>query len=257
MSASENRPTLWEIPMSHYSEKARWALDFKGVSYRSVKPPPGAHMAVAAALTRGRGVTFPILRINGTTFGDSSSIIAELERLHPQPPLYPDDAAEKARALELEEYFDENLGPAIRRFGWHHLTQNPELVGKAVAEDLPPALAGNDMARSGAVRFASGFVRLRYGAGGADGAEQARLKVIESLDRLEAELAKGDGEFLVGERFSVADLTAASLFYPLVAPPEGPRRVERPPASEEFRSSQSERPGFEWVERTFAHHRRP
>ena len=41
-----------------------------------------------------------------------------------------------------------------------------------------------------------------------------------ALDRLESEL--GVSEYLVGEEFTVADLTAASLFYPLVLPPEGP-----------------------------------
>ena len=37
------------------------------------------------------------------------------------------------------------------------------------------------------------------------------------MDKLEADLQPSG--YLVGERFSVADLTAASLFTPLVAPP--------------------------------------
>ena len=27
-------PLLWHIPLSHFSEKVRWALDFKGITHR-------------------------------------------------------------------------------------------------------------------------------------------------------------------------------------------------------------------------------
>jgi glutathione S-transferase len=71
-------------------------------------------------------------------------------------------------------------------------------------------------------------------------------------------LEQGDGEFLVGDEFSVADLTAASLFYPLVVPPEGPLPTDLPRASalERFRESLSNRRGYKWVEETFRKHRR-
>ena len=62
-----------------------------------------------------------------------------------------------------------------------------------------------------------------------EAADYARVKVERALDRLESEL--GDDEYLVGDSFSVADLTAAALFYPLVLPPEGPREIADPPPS--------------------------
>ncbi len=34
-------PTLWQIQVSHYSEKARWALAYKGVEHRRRSPLPG------------------------------------------------------------------------------------------------------------------------------------------------------------------------------------------------------------------------
>jgi glutathione S-transferase len=248
-------PKLWHIRISHYSEKARWALEHKGIEYRKMAPPPGAHMAVAGALTRGKTFTFPILQIDGDTVGDSSEIIAELERRVPERPLYPEDRAELRRALELEDHFDENLGPAIRRFSWHYLTEDPDLVGKAFADDLPTYLSNNRVASAGASRVAAGFVRMRYKARDDAGAQAAKQTVLKSLDRIEAEL--GDDEYLVGDTFSVADLTAAALFYPLVAPPEGPAQIERPPALEDFREQQSSRPGFQWIAGIFARHRNP
>jgi hypothetical protein len=42
---SDNLPTLWQIDVSHYSEKARGALAWKGIEHRRRSPVPGAHMA--------------------------------------------------------------------------------------------------------------------------------------------------------------------------------------------------------------------
>jgi glutathione S-transferase len=51
---SDSLPTLWQIEVSHFSEKARWALDYKGVEHKRSSPLPGAHIAVALWLTRHR-----------------------------------------------------------------------------------------------------------------------------------------------------------------------------------------------------------
>src|SRR2546423_3109353 len=121
MAAAE--PVLWHISISHYSEKARWALDHKRIPHRRRGLPGGFHMLVALVLTCGRTVTFPVLALNGEAIGDSTAIIAELERRWPEPPpLYPEDPDERRRALDLEDWFDEELGPPIRLVGWHDLT---------------------------------------------------------------------------------------------------------------------------------------
>jgi hypothetical protein len=54
----------------------------------------------------------------------------------------------------------------------------------------------------------------------------------------------------------VADLTAASLFYPLVLPPEGPPAFRPPAQFARFRDALRERRGFGWVEEMFRRHRR-
>ena len=85
--------------------------------------------------------------------------------------------------------------------------------------------------------------------------EEARRTVLAGLDRLEAEL---DGrELLVGDAFSVADLTAAALLYPLVMPEEGPWHPVRTAAFAEFQDAVRDRPGFRWVEQTFRRFRHP
>ena len=92
-------PVLYHIEVSHYNEKARWALDYKGVPHRRKAPMPMMHMAWAMAMTRGQGKTFPILKLNGDTVADSTKIIERLEHDYPVPPLYPDDPDDRRRAL--------------------------------------------------------------------------------------------------------------------------------------------------------------
>ena len=253
MSAPE--PVLWHISISHYNEKARWALDFKRVPHRRRAVPGGFHMPIALVLTRGDCYTFPVLVLDGEAIGDSTAIIGALERSFPEPALYPEDPVERRRALDLEDWFDEELGVQIRLLAFHELGREPERLAPMMDQFLPPRVRGNDAARSLAARFTSLFTNLRYGVNSEEAAERSRRAVLAALDRLEAEL---DGnEYLVGERFSVADLTAAALFYPLVLPPEGPDIGDAPDAFQRFRAPLRERPGYRWVAEIYRTHRAP
>jgi glutathione S-transferase len=87
------------------------------------------------------------------------------------------------------------------------------------------------------------------------GPEVCREKTLAALDRLESELAGGD--YLVGGQFTVADLTAAALFFPLVSPPEFQYEVPDPWPEpwEGTRRSLSDRPGYKWVGEMYRRHR--
>jgi glutathione S-transferase len=85
-------PTLWHIAVSHYSEKARWALDYKEVAHtRRAVAVPGLHIPASIWMTRGTSQTYPVLEMEGRRIGDSTEIIAALEERFPEPPLYPAD----------------------------------------------------------------------------------------------------------------------------------------------------------------------
>ena len=62
---------LWHIEISHYNEKARWALDYKGIPYELRTPMPGTHRLAALRLTRGkherRGGSCPRCRASATS----------------------------------------------------------------------------------------------------------------------------------------------------------------------------------------------
>src|SRR5262249_34475252 len=150
------------------------------------------------------------------------------------------------------DFFDEELGPSIRAMLVHdQFLHDP---------DLTAALFTVGMGRGS--RRALGIVspvfrplyRFRYKINAAS-AEVAREKTLAALDRIERELQPSG--YLVGDGFSVADLTAAALFYPLVQPPEFPYPWPRPlPARlEEQRASLAGRAAFQWISEMYGRHR--
>ncbi len=241
---------LWHIELSHYNEKVRWALDYKGIPHQRRVPMPGLHRVRAMALTRGAHQRLPVLDLEGRRIGDSTAIIAALEEYRPEPPLYPKDLVGRTRALELEEYFDEQLAPSLRRFVWHHTLPDTDAVSASLFTKPSPT---RERLLRATAPVATRLVRADYKVNERSAA-QARGEVVSAMDRLEAELRPSG--YLVGERFSVADLTAASLFTPLLAPPQRPYAPATVvPAVAELREELSARPGGDWVFELYARHR--
>ncbi len=238
---------LWHIEISHYNEKVRWALDLKGVPHRRRAPMPGVlHPFVALAKTRRP--TLPVLELDGETIGDSTRIIGALERRFPEPPLYPEDPGERRRALELEDFFDEEVAPHIRRFAFYEISRDPELASRGLRQLGSLPLPGR------AAALAVRGVARRYG-GNEDVMEDARAHVRAGCERILAEV--GPSGYLVGDAFSVADLTAASILYPAAQPPEFQYEVPEFPASvQEFGASLPDG-ALEWVRRMWREHRPP
>jgi glutathione S-transferase len=243
-------PVLWHIEISHYNEKVRWALDYKGVAHVRRAVTPGLQELRARRLRAGR--TSPVLEMNGCAIGDSTKIIEEIERRWPEPPLYPADPGERSRALDLEEHFDEHCARDLRRVLFADNLEEPE---KFLA-----MLYGADHPRIGLLKTLSPVfcrvVKQRFRIR-PETVERSREKVRAAFDELEAEV--GPSGHLVGESFSVADLTAASILAPIVMPPEFPyiklHPDERTAQSRQFRDSLKEHPGFKWVEDMYARHR--
>jgi glutathione S-transferase len=248
---TRDRPVLWHIAVSHFSEKARWALDYKRLAHVRRTPLPGLHIPAAYWLSRASAFTLPILELDGRRIADSTAIIAALEQRVAEPALYPQAQDERRRALELEEWFDEELAPYARRLAFYELRRDPELL-REISARVVPALA--DKLGPGLVPYTSFFTGLRYRAADPAGAEHARERILLAFDRLEAGL--GDGEYLVGGRFTVADLSAAALLYPLVLPAHGPPAIVRMPEPyEAFRALLRERRGYRWVQEMYSRHR--
>src|SRR5256714_12695929 len=94
----DTSPTLLRlvtIPISHYCEKARWALDRAGIAYREERHVQGVHRI--AARRAGGGRTVPVLVTPEGSLGESEEILAWVdERTPPESRLFPAEAGARA-----------------------------------------------------------------------------------------------------------------------------------------------------------------
>ena len=137
-------PIIHGVPPSPFVRKVRVALAEKGIQY-DLKPvmPMGVSDEFKKISPLGK---IPVFEDGAFTIPDSSVIIAYLERVQPEPALYPSDPKQFAQALFLEEYGDSKLVESCgtvffqRRIAKSVMKQEPDevLIKKALTEDLPP-----------------------------------------------------------------------------------------------------------------------
>jgi glutathione S-transferase len=243
-SYDRDKVVLWHLAMSHYNEKARWALDWKQVPHTRRATVPGVHAVVASRL--GGGSTFPILQVGDSVFSDSTDIVAALDERWPERPLLPADPTERQRALELEERFDTALARAVRSLVYQHLLIDSALSAKFLS-------MGGGRGRELAVRLVQPAMapKMRQLFRVPPMGDQRPLEaVIAEVENL-GELTQGK-TFLVGDVFTVADLSAAAFLAPLVCLDAMPSRYPTPPKSLQLISERiAEMPGGQSAASTY------
>lgn len=248
---ADDLPLLLHFRVSHFNEKVRWALDRKRWPHRRRSLVPGFHVPRVRRLTGQNRV--PVLVLDGAALHDSTAIIAELERRRPDPPLYPTDPEQRARALAIEEHFDEEVAPDLRRIFWAcYLDRAGDLARVATQGES----AGTRRAFRAVWPVMKPVFRLNMGLDRAR-IDRSLARLPGHFDRAEAELS--DGEFLVGDAFSVADLTVASVLSAILRPPEFAYPLPEPQAPRlvELRSRFADHPATRWATALYARHRDP
>ncbi|MEQ8328557.1 MAG: glutathione S-transferase [Parvibaculum sp.] len=241
---------LHQFPHSHYNEKARWALDFKSVPHKRISYLPGPH---AAAMRKLAGTTeTPVLKIGGLVIAGSAAIIDALEANYPDPPLYPADPEQRREALALQSWFDEEVGPSIRRALFAELTQELGYLCKLFASEKP---LHTRLFYRAALPIARGTIKASMSIN-EPGAVEAGYRVTQAaLDRVAAQA--GSSGYLVGDSFSVADLTAAALLAPACNPPHPDMEfpLPRPARIDAWFGRWAGHPGAQWVRTIYRKHR--
>jgi glutathione S-transferase len=213
MTRASDGLRLVTIPISHYCEKARWALERAGIPYREERHVQGIHR-IASHRAGGSG-TVPVLVTPEGSLGESDEILAWVdERVAPELRLLPAEPAERAEVVALARRFDEKLGPTARRLIYVHMLAQPGLMLRFNNEGVP---RWEDRAlRLGwplAVRWARRELAITPGIEAAD-----EVAVWDEFDFVAGLLADGR-RHLCGDRFSAADLTFAALSAAVVVPP--------------------------------------
>jgi len=183
--------TLYTMPISHPGWSARLALARKGVEPKVVDLPAGMHPALLWARGFRKG-TVPALRLDGRRVEGSLTIVQELERLLPEPSLYPGDPQRRAAVEEAERWGESVLQELPRTIARHAIAHERAVrvwfMGEHAGMPLP----------SVAATFTVPVARLMAARsnGNSETAVVAALRQLPgALDRVDALLADG----LLGE----------------------------------------------------------
>ncbi len=241
-------PELWQFRLSMYPEKARWALDYKRIPHvrRSLLPGPHA----PRLMLRFRQKAMPVLCHDGAVIKGSAAVIDYLEQRFPQPRLYPQDPTLRTHALELQSRFDE-AGAHVRRAYFLDFLPATAYAADRFSTGYPEWSRALYRATFPVVRA---VMRLDMGIT-ATAAAASLKRTQEAMDLVVR--TKGERPYLVGDEFSIADLTAAVVLHPMVLPPEFPVSFPQPypDGVKNWLARWEKHPATAWVRKIYREHR--
>jgi glutathione S-transferase len=244
---------LITIPISHYCEKARWALDRAELEYTEERHIQGVHRVLARRA--GGGQTVPVLVIPEGVLAESEQIVAYADESLPEElRLFPADQALRREVESLSRWLDAGLGPEGRRLMYAHMFRERRLMLQVNNQGVPvwerrmmtalwPLM----------VRVAKHVLAI--------GPETIRVdepRVLHALDTIADRLSDGR-RYLTGDRFTAADLTFAALSASVLVPPEYgvalPQPEQLPPSLADKIRSFREHPAGAFALRLFREER--
>ncbi|MFL1513916.1 glutathione S-transferase [Pseudomonas prosekii] len=203
---------LHNYPTSPFAEKARLLLGFKGLSWRSVKISPVMPKPDLTALTGGYRKT-PVLQIGADIYCDTALIARRLEQEKALPAFFPE--GQEMIAASFAAWADSVV--------FQHavsLVFQPESIAVRFGKLPPEAIKAFLADRAG---LFSGGSATKLSA------EQARHQWPTIMGRLELQLQREQGDYLLGEP-SIADFALAHCLWFLKATPVTAPLVDAYPA---------------------------
>lgn len=240
---------LYQFPVSHYCEKARWALDVADVPYEVKNIAFFEHMVVVPRLSGGSR-TVPVL-VDGTRVLDDSSDILRFAAHRAPMTLFPTSEPGRTEVESLLRHFDDVVGPAVRTCAYADILVSLDTFTRVAFTDLDPT-------RRKLSKLAAPLFRpaLRRAFGIPRRVPKMTARLLDAATELDRRLE--DREYLVGDAFTAADLTGAALWAPLLAVPGTPWFGRTHGGSGEaarLGESLRDRPIGRWVMRMYERHR--
>lgn len=210
MAENTAQLTLVAIPISHYCEKARWALERAGIEYVEERHLQGFHHFYAK--WRGGDFTTPVLVFPDSrpAIGQSSEILKWVDtQLAEEKRLYPEDIASRVRATE--HWLDATLGPDGRGWLYGEILDDMDLIEEYGLTGIPDI---ERRAFRAVVKAFKPYLAARIRVQGTHADKQSVHDVFEEV----AERISDGRRYLIGDRFTAADLTFAALSAPVILP---------------------------------------
>jgi glutathione S-transferase len=244
---------LYTFNLSHFSEKARWALDYEGIAYEEKVLLPGPHQLTTRRVAKRSEV--PILQHDRRYVQGSSAILDYIADHLGGSKLTPRSPEARAASLELEREADRAFGRGVQRVLYsvmlepehaHHVidlwTENGPRWGRTFYRFTFPLI--------------SRAVQSMYQTTKPELVTESQDHFVSMMDKLDAQLARAP--YLGGEQPSRLDISVAALLGPLCAPAEHHVRwPATPPELRGFEARLEGRPTWNHVLEMYREHRRP
>jgi glutathione S-transferase len=217
----DTRAKLYVILGSHACRTGILLMEHKGIPYKQVTLPTGFHPAILPFLgfhgsTANRSVdgrrppsmamadrmgTVPALRYDGQRVDTNIEIARFLDRVKPDPPLFPAEPERRAAVEEAERWGDAEFQMLARRLVLGAIFSNRESVSQAADGRMGPLLWHHEATRLMGMRVVARFFRV------SERREAAlRATLPGALDRIDAWVESG---VLNGPELYAADLMIA------------------------------------------------
>jgi glutathione S-transferase len=229
---------LITIPVSHYCEKTRWALTRLQIFFVEERHMPPFHRFATRRIVKRPslndfpeaernlssinrfivqqvgGQSVPVLITTAETLKNSDEILRYVDSIaSDELKLYPINPEHRHQVETLVQSFDSVLGPAVRLWTYFHIMDQPNVLQPLWCQGVPwferllfpvifPWMRSNVL-QMYAISEASAIA--------------AHQSICNTFEQVETLLADGR-DYLVGDRFSAADLTFATLAAAVVAP---------------------------------------
>ncbi len=244
--------TLYQFPHSHFSEKVRWALRYKGLDFEVVNLPRGPHEKFA----QERGLpdtSVPIIKDGDKILQGSSAIISYLDKTYPARSLTPSDPDVARDILEFETQMDFALGHHGRRYVYSIFLKHPQLIKDLFLGHANPLLR---------LAFPLLFPAIKTKIANKleltpDATAESREILQGGLNQLNRRLE--DRAFVFGNSLTRADISAAALTSIFTWPDEHDFNYAAfgPPPEEMtvFRDDLKSQPFFNWALELYRNYR--
>lgn len=247
-------PELYQFRFSTFSEKIRWVFDYKGIEYVDREILPGTHAPKMIVLSGQKSVPV-VRREDGSIISGSAKILAYYEERIPEPSLLPAQAEERERVLEIQARFDDFYAPEVRRAMFQDLSSDNAYMLRCMLEDSLAPKSSKDWLRFLFPVFKQVMcfdmkINPRDAAVG-------RERTAEALDWIAKTVDENGTGYLVGDRFTAADLTVAALCVPVAFPKEAGARLPEPlsDGARMWMERWKGHPAVAWMEEMYAKHR--
>jgi glutathione S-transferase len=228
---------LITIPVSHYCEKTRWALTRLQIPFVEERHMPPFHRFATRSLKDRSapipdternlsplnrlvgqmvgGQSVPILVTPTEIFRSSDEILNYVDSIAPETlKLYPTNPEQRQQMNELVTLFDTVLAPAVRLWTYSYIMNQPDVVKPLWCQGVPWL---EQMLFPIVFPWMRTTVSQMYGISDTS-IDTSYQTISEIFDRVNGLLADGR-TYLVGDRFSAADLAFATLAAAIVSPP--------------------------------------